>query len=150
MLSIPLFRRHALYGTGLITLGLLAGFSIPLAANRETVLAAHVIGLTTGMVAILFGLLLAQTPLGSGWKRICEGLLVVSLFVGFFTQWLGGLFGLSRMFIVTAIAQAEGPAWAETAVELLIKGISPMTVLPFLILLVGLAKAPAARTAPAL
>jgi hypothetical protein len=65
-------------------------------------------------------------------------MLIVSLYLGFFTQWIGGLFGLSRMFIVTAAGLPEGNAAAERIVELIVKGITPLTILPFLILAYGL------------
>jgi hypothetical protein len=126
-----------LHGTILILGGLLAGLTIGLAPNSRTVLAAHVIGLTTGMAAMLAGLVLPHVRLGQIWVSVMGWTILPALYIGFLTQWIGGLGGLSRMFIVTAQGQQEGAAWLETVVEYAIKGITPITLIPFMILIVG-------------
>lgn len=133
-------RRLIINGAVLLLAGLVAGLTIGLAPNPRTVLAAHVIGLTTGMAAMLVGLLLPYTAINTRWMTVMGWTLLPSLHLGFITQWVGGLGGLSRMFIVTAIGQPEGAAWLETVVEYTIKGITPLTLIPFVILLVGLAR----------
>ena len=49
--------------------------------------------------------------------------------------------GLSRMFVVTAAGLPEGEPWAERAVELVVKGVPPLTIIPILIIGWGLAPA---------
>jgi hypothetical protein len=119
-------------------MGLVAGITIGFAAKPKTVLAAHVIGITTGLAAIGVAIALSRARLSDGALRLVAWTLLPSLYLGFLTQWIGGLFGLSRMFIVTAAGQPEGAQWLETVVEYTIKGITPLTILPFLVLLYGL------------
>jgi hypothetical protein len=92
------------------------------------------------MAAMLAGLLLPFVNLAPRWITIMGWTLLPSLHLGFLTQWVGGLGGLSRMFIVTAPGQPEGAQWLETIVEYTIKGITPLTLIPFLILMIGLAR----------
>jgi (hydroxyamino)benzene mutase len=129
------FRLHGLI---LLTLGLAAGVTIASAARPDTVLSAHVIGITCGLTAIAVGQLIPAVWLGRLALRAVQVMLLISLYLGFFTQWVGGTFGLSRMFIVTAAGLPEGNATAERVVELIVKGITPLTILPFVILAWGL------------
>jgi hypothetical protein len=133
-------RRLLLNGAIILTLGLVAGLTIPMAANARTVLAAHVIGITCGLAAMAVAFALPHASLTKRLERIIEWTLLPSLYLGFFTQWLGGFFKLSRMFIVTAAGQPEGPAILESIMEYIIKGISPLTLIPFLILTYGFAR----------
>jgi hypothetical protein len=133
-------RRLLMNGVILLLGGLVAGLTIGLAPNPRTVLAAHVIGLTTGMAAMLVGLLLPLIVINTRWLNVLVWTLLPSLHLGFITQWVGGLGGLSRMFTVTAAGQPEGAAWLETIVEYIVKGITPLTLIPFVILIVALAK----------
>jgi hypothetical protein len=138
-------RSMLLHGTVLVIGGLVAGLTIGLAPNPRTVLAAHVIGLTTGMAAMLVGLVLPHVRLSARLVDVMGWTLLPSLYLGFLTQWIGGLGGLSRMFNVTASGQPEGAAWLESLVEYTIKGITPLTLIPFVILIFGLLRA---RQAP--
>jgi hypothetical protein len=131
-------HRLKLHGAILVLAGLVAGLTIGLAPHPKTVLAAHVIGLTTGMASMLAGLVLPQTRLSARWIDLLGWTLLPSLYLGFFMQWLGGLGGLTRMFIVTAAGQPEGAAWLETLVEYGTKAITPLTLIPFAILIAGL------------
>jgi hypothetical protein len=139
MADLPHVTRHcAAHGALLIVLGLVAGLTIGATANPRSVLAAHVIGITAGLAAIAFSFLLPHAVLPQRLKTISAVLLIVALYIGFLTQWIGGLLGLLRMFIVTAAGQPEGAPWLELSIEILVKGISPITILPFLLVAYGL------------
>lgn len=139
----PRSRRLLAHGTAILTLGLFAGLTIGAAARPETVLAAHLIGITAGLAAIATGLALPHVRLTRSLGLTLEVFLVPSLYLGFLTQWLAGLFGLSRMFVVTAAGLPEGAQWAERVVEVIVLGITPLTILPFLILGWALMRSPA-------
>jgi (hydroxyamino)benzene mutase len=100
---------------------------IPLYPVARTGLAAHVIGITGALLLLSTSSTLPSlrlTPRALAWA--CW-LLLLCLYLGFLTQWIGAFGGLSRMFVVTAANRAEGLAWLETAVEWTIKGITPLT-----------------------
>jgi hypothetical protein len=134
-------RRLLINGAMILTLGLAAGLTIPFAANARTVLAAHVIGITCGLAAIAVALTLPFAGLSRRSEQVVEWTLLISLYLGFLTQWVGGMLKLSRMFIVTAAGQPEGSQGLETIIEYINKAISPLTLLPFLLLILGLARA---------
>lgn len=130
-------RHLMLQGVVLLILAFVCGLTIGLAANPRTVLAAHVIGITTGLTAIAVAVCQQHAHLSPFARRVMVWTLLPSLYLGFLTQWLAGFVPLSRMFIVTAAGDPEGAAWLETVVEIIVKGISPLTILPFIILAVG-------------
>jgi (hydroxyamino)benzene mutase len=137
-MSTPTLSRACfIHGAVILVLGLTAGLTIQFAAQPETVLSAHVIGITAGSVAIVTGLALPHLRLSVVWQKVAVWLLLPCLWLGFLTQWIGGLFGLTRMFIVTAAGLPEGNQTAELIIEVIVKGISPLTILPFVILAVG-------------
>jgi hypothetical protein len=137
----PLTRPCLAHGAAILALGLAAGLTIQAAALPETVLSAHVIGITAGCTAIATGLALPHASLSDHWAKVAVWLLIPCLWLGFLTQWIGGLYGLTRMFIVTAAGMPEGNQLAETAIEWIVKGISPLTILPFVIIGVGALRA---------
>jgi (hydroxyamino)benzene mutase len=139
-LSSRLVSSFRLHGVIILTLGLAAGVTINFAKLPDTVLSAHVIGITAGLTAIAVAQLIPNLHLSPLLLRLASWMLLASLYLGFFTQWLGGLFGLTRMFIVTAAGLPEGNQTAERVVELIVKGITPLTILPFLILAWGLVR----------
>jgi hypothetical protein len=141
-------RRFRLHGVMILTLGLVAGVTINFAALPKTVLSAHVIGITAGLAAVAVAGLIPHVRLSVAMMRAVSWMLLASLYLGLLTQWLGGLFGLTRMFIVTAVGFPEGNQAAERIVELIVKGITPLTILPFLVLGWGLVRASRDATAP--
>jgi hypothetical protein len=72
--------------------------------------------------------------------KVAVWMLIPCLYLGFLTQWLGGLAGLSRMFVVTAAGQPEGNQLLENIMQWIVMGISPLTILPFIVLGYGLAR----------
>jgi (hydroxyamino)benzene mutase len=141
-------NRLRLHGVVILTLGLVAGVTIGAAALPKTVLSAHVIGITAGLASMAVAQLLPHVRLSGTVMRITAWALLASLYLGFMTQWLGGMFGLTRMFIVTAVGLPEGNQAAERVVELIVKGITPLTILPFVVLAWGLVQAGRHATAP--
>jgi (hydroxyamino)benzene mutase len=128
-------QRHAL---ALLLLAFAAALMIPLYPVARTGLAAHVIGITGGLLLIGVASFVPQLRLAPRALKLALLLLVGSVHLGFLTQWIGALGGLSRMFVVTAAGRPEGLAWLETAVEVVIKGITPLTFVAVGLLLWGL------------
>jgi (hydroxyamino)benzene mutase len=133
-------RRLLLLGFVLVLLALVCALFIPLYANPRTGLAAHNIGITSGLLLIAVGLVFPGLALGpiAGWMTFWS--LTVSVYVGFVGQVLAATVGLSRMFVVTAAGQAEGPAQLELLVEIATKAITPLTLLPCFLVVWGLAR----------
>jgi (hydroxyamino)benzene mutase len=128
-------QRHALV---LLLLAFVAALMIPLYPVAKTGLAAHVIGITSALWLFGVATLLPTLRLAPRTLSVTLATLLACLHLGFLTQWLGAFGGLSRMFIVTAAGRPEGLAWMETVVELLIKGITPLTLGVCIALLWGL------------
>jgi hydroxylaminobenzene mutase len=131
-------RRLQQQAMGLLLLAFAAALMIPLYPVARTGLAAHVIGITGALLLLATATFVPHLRLGPQALAAALTLLVVCVHLGFLTQWIGAFGGLSRMFIVTAQGRAEGLAWLETAVELTIKGITPLTFIACGLLLWGL------------
>jgi (hydroxyamino)benzene mutase len=135
------FKRRLLWhGIFLCTLGFIVGFFIPLYANPRAGLATHLLGITEGLFIAVIGLSYPQLKLPY-WVAIANfWMLLVSAYVGIFGEFLGATFGLTRVFIITAIGFKETIPWLETVVEVSIKGISTLIILSCFIVLYGLRK----------
>lgn len=125
-------------GVALLAAAFVSGLFVGLYANPRAGLAAHVIGITGALMLIAFGLLWSRLALGRAARLAAFWMLIVSVPTGFVAQLVGAALGLSRMFVVTAAGRPEGLPALETAVELVTKAITPLTILPVLIVLVGL------------
>ena len=115
-----------------------AALLIPLYPVPRTGLAAHVIGITGALFLLGTSHLLPGLRLSARALSVAVTLLTVSVWLGFLTQWVGAFGGLSRMFVVTAAGRPEGWALLETAIEWLIKGITPLTFIGCAMVLWGL------------
>jgi (hydroxyamino)benzene mutase len=131
-------RALFLHGFVLMFIALASGLAIPHYANIRTGLAAHVIGITSGL--LLMGLASAWPLLNLSMRLRTTAfwLLVLSLYIGFVGQVLGAIYGLSRMFPATAPGAPQGNAALETIVEIMTKGITPTTLVAIAIVIYGL------------
>lgn len=135
------FKRGLLWhGIFICLLGFVAGLFLPLYANPRAGLATHLLGITQGVFLAVIGLSYPQLKLPLWVARANFWMLLISAYVGMIAELLGAAFGLSRMFIITAMGLPEGIPWLETSTEIAIKGISNFILLSCLIVLFGLRK----------
>jgi (hydroxyamino)benzene mutase len=133
------FKRSLLWhGIFLCTLGFIVAFFIPLYANPRAGLATHLLGITQGVFLAVMGLSYPQLKLSLLLGRINFWMIVISAYVGMIGEFLGAAFGLTRVFIVTAVGLPGGIPWLETSVEVAIKGISLFILFSCFIVLYGL------------
>ncbi|NMG08874.1 hydrogenase [Brasilonema sp. UFV-L1] len=140
--------KHTLlwHGIFICLLGFVAGLFLPLYANPRTGLATHLLGITQGIFLAVIGLSYPQLKLPLWVARANVWMLLVSAYVGLIAEFLAAVFGLSRMFLITAMGLPEGIPWLETSTEIAIKGISSFILLSCLIVLFGLRKTQSSST----
>jgi (hydroxyamino)benzene mutase len=131
-------RRLQWHASWLLLMALCVPLMIPLYPVAKTGLAAHVIGITGALLLLAVSWLLPVLRWTSRQRTASLLLLVISVHLGFLTQWAGAFGGLSRMFIVTAAGRPEGHPILESVVEVLIKGITPTTLIAVAMLIYGL------------
>ena len=136
--SEDLKRRLLWHGIFLCTIGFIAGLFIPLYVNPRAGLATHLLGITEGLFLAVVGLCYPQLKLSFGIAKANFWMLIISAYVGFVGELLGAIFGLTRIFIITAKGLPEANALMETIVEISIKGISVLLILSCFITLFGL------------
>ena len=136
--SEALKRSLLWHGILICLLGFVAGLFIPLYANPRAGLATHLLGITQGVFLAVIGLSypVLKLPLWVG--RANFWMLLISAYVGMIVEFLAAAFGLSRMFLITAMGLPEGIPWLETSTEIAIKNISILTILSCFIVLFGL------------
>jgi hydroxylaminobenzene mutase len=133
------FKRGLLWhGIFISLLGFVVGLFLPLYANPRAGLATHLLGITQGLFLAVIGLSYPQLKLPLWVGRANFWMLLISAYVGMIAEFAGAAFGLSRMFIITAMGLPEGIPWLETSTEIAIKGISNFILLSCLIVLFGL------------
>ncbi|KAB8320741.1 hypothetical protein SD81_004070 [Tolypothrix campylonemoides VB511288] len=133
------FKRGLLWhGIFICLLGFLAGLFLPLYANPRAGLATHLLGITQGVFIAVIGFSYPQLKLPLWVARANFWMLLISAYVGMIVEFLAAAFGLSRMFIITAMGLPEGIPWLETSTEIAIKNISILTILSCFIVLFGL------------
>jgi (hydroxyamino)benzene mutase len=134
----------------LLLLAFVVALMIPLYPVAKTGLAAHVIGITAALLLLGVASLVTQLRLSTRWLQATLWMLLLCLYLGFLTQWIGAFGGLSRMFIVTALGRPEGLPWLETLIEWIIKGlITPLTFIACGLLLWGLRGTPPSEASSA-
>ncbi|MGH7997889.1 MAG: hypothetical protein ACREPR_00245 [Brasilonema sp.] len=140
--------KHTLlwHGIFICLLGFVAGLFLPLYANPRTGLATHLLGITQGVFLAVIGLSYPQLKLPLWVARANVWMLLISAYVGLIAEFLAAVFGLSRMFLITAMGLPEGIPWLETSTEIAIKGISSFILLSCLIVLFGLRKTKSSST----
>lgn len=131
-------RRFLRHGFSLCTLAFLIAPFLPLYANPRAGLATHLIGITTGILLMAVGLAFPYLSLSEFLAQVIFWLLVPSFYVGFAGEFLGALFGLTKMFPITGQGFTGGATWMETGVSIANKGITVTTILGCIIIIYGL------------
>ncbi len=106
-------------GALLFTLGLLAGFGIPLFRSSRIGLSAHLAAIESGLALIAFGLLLPHLAISSGWA----GAIGHSLWISLYVQWVGLLFAAAYgtgKTLPIAGAGLAAKVWQENTARILI------------------------------
>lgn len=131
-------RRLLWHGIFLCTLGFSAGLFIPLYANPRAGLATHLLGITEGLFIVAIGFCYPELKLSPRFGKINFWILLIGAYFGIFAEFLGAVFGLTRVFVITAMGLPETIPWLEMSVEIVIKGISILILLSCFIVLFGL------------
>lgn len=131
-------RRFLWHGFFLCTLAFLIAPFLPLYTNPRAGLATHLIGITTGILLMAVGLAFPYLSLSEFLAQVIFWLLVPSFYIGFACQFLGALFGLTKMFPITGEGFTGGAAWMEIVVSIATKGITVTTILGCIIIIYGL------------
>ncbi|MEH2458930.1 hypothetical protein [Nostoc sp.] len=133
------FKHRLLWhGIFLCTLGFIVGLFIPFYANPRAGLATHLLGITQGLFLAVIGLCYPQLKLPLWVAKANFWMLLISAYLGIIGEFLGAVFGLTRVFVITAMGLPEGIPWLETGVEIAIKGISSFIIFSCFIVLFGL------------
>lgn len=134
-----IYRRNLLWnGFFISTLGFIVGLFIPLYANPRAGLATHSLAIVQGMFLCVTGLTFPYLKIPHWMGIVIFWLLVVSAYVGVSGEFLGAVFGLTKILVITAIGLPQGPLWMETVVEISTKAISPLILLACGFILFGL------------
>lgn len=143
------FKRRLLWhGIFLCTLAFIVGLFIPLYTNPRAGLATHLLGITQGIFLAVIGFCYPQLKLAFWVARANFWMLLISAYVGMIGEFLGAVFGLTRVFVITAMGLPESITWLETSVEIAIKGISSFILLSCFIVLYGLRKTKSDSSSP--
>jgi (hydroxyamino)benzene mutase len=120
-------RLQVQLGFVLILLALLTGFFGPLFTNARLGLAAHVVGITGGLVLIALGALAGSFTLGTRAKAVMMGTWVYAAYVNWIASVLGAITGASRLTPIAG-AGTTGTALAEGAVAFLLQSLAVAAV----------------------
>jgi hydroxylaminobenzene mutase len=131
-------RRFLWHGFFLCFLGFIVPLFMPLYANPRTGLATHLLGITSGLFLIGVALSLPYLRIPQWIAKVKFWLLLISSYVGLVAEWLGALFGLKKVFIITGEGYTGGTLWMETGVEVAIKTITIFILVSCFIILFGL------------
>ena len=130
-------RSSVRWGFVLILLALLGAFFIPQASIPRLALSAHTVGLMSGLLLIVFGLLSPHLALSS---TFVLGTRLLWIYSGF-ANWLGCFYGAwAGAGIMTPVASAgrQGSTFDEAIVSLLLISVAVTALLAVGLTLWGL------------
>ena len=105
-------------------------------------MAAHVLGITSSLFLMACAFSLPMLKLKNWQRSLMIWPPAIGFIVGFLTQVLGGLKGLSEAFIVTAAGMPMGDPFLESVATFIVKyALTPIAFLPCVIALFGLYQA---------
>ncbi|HYI10226.1 MAG TPA: hydrogenase [Thermoanaerobaculia bacterium] len=116
-------RLQIQFGFVLILLALCTGFGMPLFTNTRLGLAAHVVGITGGLVLIALGSLAGSFLLGARAAAVMMWSWVYAAYANWFASLLGAVTGASRLTPIAG-AGTVGDAVAETIVSFLLQSLA--------------------------
>ena len=116
-------RLQIQLGFILILLALCSGFGMPFFVNPRLGLAAHVVGITGGLVLIAIGALAGSFALGRRAAKVMMGTWVYAAYANWAASILGAMTGASRLTPIAGAGTA-GTALAETVVSFLLQSLA--------------------------
>jgi hydroxylaminobenzene mutase len=139
-------RLQIQLGFVLILLALFTGFGMPLYTNPRLGLAAHIVGITGGLVLIAIGALAASFALGSRSAAVMMWSWVYAAYANWAACLLGGITGASRLTPIAG-AGTTGDKVAEAVVSFLLQSLSVAAIVGTVLAIRGFRRAGAtART----
>lgn len=120
-------RLQIQLGFVLILLALLGGFGMPLFTSPRLGLAAHVAGITGGLVLIATGALAGSFLLGARASAVMMGAWVYAAYANWAACLLGAITGASRLTPIAGAGTRGGPL-AEAVVAFLLQSLSVAAV----------------------
>lgn len=116
-------RLQIQLGFVLILLALLTGFGMPLYVNPRLGLAAHVVGITGGLVLIALGALAGSFALGTRATVVMMWSWVYAAYANWVASVLGAITGASRLTPIAGAA-TTGTSMAEAVVGFLLQSLA--------------------------
>lgn len=141
-------RLQVQLGFVLILLSLVSGFGMPFFVNPRLGLAAHVVGVTGGLVLIALGALAGSFALGPRATKVMMGSWVYAAYANWFGCLLGAVTGASRLTPIAG-AGTKGDATAEALVAFLLQSLAVAALVGTALAVWGFRRsAPARATQP--
>ena len=137
-------RLQVQLGFVLILLALLTGFGMPLFTNPRLGLAAHVVGITGGLVLIALGALAASFSLGPRSSKVMMWSWVYAAYANWVASVLGAITGASRLTPIAGAA-TSGSSAAEAVVAFLLESLAVAAIVGTVLAVWGFRKAAAVR-----
>ncbi len=137
-------RLQVQLGFVLILLALLTGFGMPLFTNPRLGLAAHIVGITGGLVLIALGALAASFNLGRRSSKVMMWSWVYAAYANWVASVLGAITGASRLTPIAGAA-TTGSSAAESAVAFLLESLAVAAVVGTVLAVWGFRKGAAVR-----
>lgn len=134
-------RKYFWHGFLLFTLACVTPIFHSLYINPSAALAAHDIGLMVGIFLICIGLILTYVQLSKLLAFLTFWFIVISAYVGFGSELLAAIFGLTRSFMYSAKGLPEKAIWLELIVDSANKAISVFILSACVIILFNLRRA---------
>lgn len=116
-------RRQIQLGFVLILLALVGAFGMPFFINPRLGLAAHIVGITGGLVLIAIGALAASFTLAPRSAAVMMWAWVYAAYANWVASILGAMTGASRLTPIAG-AGTVGSSLAETVVSFLLQSLA--------------------------
>ena len=137
-------RLQIQLGFVLIFLALCTGFGMPFFTSPRLGLAAHIVGITGGLVLIALGALAGSFALGSRSAAVMMWAWVYAAYTNWFACLLGAITGASRLTPIAGAGTAGDPL-AENVVSFLLQSLAVAALVGTGLAVWGLRKSAAER-----
>lgn len=141
-------RLQIQLGFVLILLALVTGFGMPLFRSPRLGLAAHIVGITGGLVLIALGALAGKFALGARSSAVMMWSWVYAAYANWVASVLGAITGASRLTPIAG-AGTTGDALSEAAVSFLLQSLALAAIVGTVLAVYGFRK-PRTAEAPQL
>ncbi|HYR27686.1 MAG TPA: hypothetical protein VEU30_04430, partial [Thermoanaerobaculia bacterium] len=144
-------RLQIQLGFALILVGLLAGLGMPFYTSPRLGLAAHLVGISGGLVLIALGALAKSFLLGRRASAVMMWTWVYAAYANWVASLIGAVTGASRLTPIAG-AGTQGNALAENVVAFLLQSLAVAAIVGTVLAVRGFRKeqtAPAAQPIPA-